>query len=124
MTQRIPYINILGVPVSAVDMQLAVEKIESWIQNQERQYICVSTVNNLTECQRDQAFRTIHNRAGMVVPDGMPLVWLSQWKGARHVRRVYGPDLMLAVAELSVEKPTAITFMVEQKVLLKPLLIN
>jgi N-acetylglucosaminyldiphosphoundecaprenol N-acetyl-beta-D-mannosaminyltransferase len=49
------------------------------------------------ESQRDASLRRIHNCAGLVTPDGMPLVWLSRAKGQRHVDRVYGPDLMLAV---------------------------
>lgn len=32
----------------------------------------------------------------------MPLVWLSRFKGFRHVERVYGPDLMLVLCERSV----------------------
>ena len=96
--------NILGVGVSAVNMDLAVAAIEGWIQRSEPHYVCVATVNNITECQRDPEFRRIHARSGMVTPDGMPLVWLSQLKGARHVKRVYGPDLMLEMSQVSVEK--------------------
>lgn len=43
------------------------------------------------------------NRAGLATPDGMPLVWLGRWWGHRDVTRVYGPDLMLAVCENSIE---------------------
>jgi N-acetylglucosaminyldiphosphoundecaprenol N-acetyl-beta-D-mannosaminyltransferase len=40
----------------------------------------------------------------MVTPDGMPLVWISRMMGFRRVERVYGPDLMLEVCALSVER--------------------
>ena len=33
----------------------------------------------------------------MVVPDGMPLVWLGRILGYRSIGRVYGPDLMQAM---------------------------
>jgi N-acetylglucosaminyldiphosphoundecaprenol N-acetyl-beta-D-mannosaminyltransferase len=33
----------------------------------------------------------------MVVPDGMPLVWLSRLAGHRETGRVCGPDLMVAL---------------------------
>jgi N-acetylglucosaminyldiphosphoundecaprenol N-acetyl-beta-D-mannosaminyltransferase len=56
------------------------------------------------ESQRDPALKMIHNRAGLVTPDGMPLVWISRWKGQSHVRRVYGPDLMLQLCERSVAR--------------------
>jgi N-acetylglucosaminyldiphosphoundecaprenol N-acetyl-beta-D-mannosaminyltransferase len=56
------------------------------------------------ESQRDEALQRIHNAAGLVTPDGMPLVWLSHLKGFPHVERVYGPDLMLSLCEHSIER--------------------
>jgi N-acetylglucosaminyldiphosphoundecaprenol N-acetyl-beta-D-mannosaminyltransferase len=53
------------------------------------------------ESQRDDALRHIHNAAGLVTPDGMPLVWLSRLHGWRATRRVYGPALMLEVCDRS-----------------------
>jgi N-acetylglucosaminyldiphosphoundecaprenol N-acetyl-beta-D-mannosaminyltransferase len=56
------------------------------------------------ESQRDERLRQIHNTAGMVTPDGMPLVWLSRMKGFPHAERVCGPDLMPACCERSVAR--------------------
>jgi N-acetylglucosaminyldiphosphoundecaprenol N-acetyl-beta-D-mannosaminyltransferase len=39
------------------------------------------------------------NNAGLVVPDGMPLVWIMRAKGKHGQSRVYGPTLMLHVLE-------------------------
>lgn len=96
--------NVLGVGVSPVDMEAALRRIEGWIAGREPNYVCVSGVHGVMESQRDPELRTIHNRAGMVTPDGMPLVWLSRLAGFREVERVYGPDLMLACCERSVER--------------------
>jgi len=100
----IPRANILGVGVSAVNLEMAVYAIDGWITKREPHYICVSGVHGLMESQRDRELRDIHNAAGLVTPDGMPLVWLSRLLGFRHVDRVYGPDLMLATCAHSVEQ--------------------
>jgi N-acetylglucosaminyldiphosphoundecaprenol N-acetyl-beta-D-mannosaminyltransferase len=63
--------------------------------------VCVTGVHGVMESQRDESLRRIHNAAGLVTPDGMPLVWISRWRGFRNTTRVYGPDLMLAVCERS-----------------------
>jgi len=97
-------VNILGVGVSTVDMAQTLETIQGWITQKEAHYVCVTGVHGVMESQRDPALRRIHNAAGLVTPDGMPLVWLSRLKGFPHVRRVYGPDLMLALCARSVEK--------------------
>jgi N-acetylglucosaminyldiphosphoundecaprenol N-acetyl-beta-D-mannosaminyltransferase len=55
------------------------------------------------ESQRNPELRRIHNRAGLVTPDGTPLVWLSWLAGQSHVARVYGPDLMLRLFGASIE---------------------
>jgi N-acetylglucosaminyldiphosphoundecaprenol N-acetyl-beta-D-mannosaminyltransferase len=89
-------VDVLGVRVSAVNMSQAITIITSWIVEGARDYVCVTGVHGVMESQRDESIRRIHNAAGLVVPDGMPLVWMAQRNGFRHVDRVYGPDLMLA----------------------------
>jgi len=102
--QKVHRANILGVGVSALNMTMALEVIEGWIERREPHYVCVTGVHGVMESQRDENLRRIHNRAGLVTPDGMPLVWLSRLQGFRHVERVYGPDLMLALCERSAAK--------------------
>lgn len=97
-------VNVLGVRVSAVDLDQALCVIESWIGRRERRYVCVTGVHGVMESQSDPEVRRIHNAAGLVTPDGMPLVWLARLGGFRHVSRVYGPDLMLALCGRSVAK--------------------
>jgi N-acetylglucosaminyldiphosphoundecaprenol N-acetyl-beta-D-mannosaminyltransferase len=91
--------DVLGVGISPVNMTLAVEQIDAWIRSGERNYVCITGVHGVMESQSNPELKTIHNRAGMVTPDGMPMVWMNKLKGNGHVSRVYGPDLMLAVCE-------------------------
>jgi N-acetylglucosaminyldiphosphoundecaprenol N-acetyl-beta-D-mannosaminyltransferase len=94
--------NILGVGVSAIDIPMAVDTFAQWIAARRQNYVCVTGVHGVMESHRDPELRAIHNRAGLVTPDGMPLVWIARAMGFRRVGRVYGPDLMLAVCERSV----------------------
>lgn len=94
---------VLGVDVSAVDIGAALEQVEGWIADGVSHYVCVTGVHGVMESQRDPELRRIHNSAGMVVPDGMPLVWIAKRRGLPQVDRVYGPDLMLALCGRSQE---------------------
>lgn len=96
--------DVLGVPVSALTMSLALDVIDAWVRERTPQYVCVTGVHGVMESQKDEELRRIHERAGMVTPDGMPLVWLARFGGRRWVERVYGPDLMLACCAAGVEK--------------------
>ena len=97
-------VNILGVGVSAINMPQALTAIEGWIAQRQSRYVCVTGVHGIVESQGNNSLRRVHNAAGLVTPDGMPLVWLARLHGLEHVRRVYGPDLMLALCHRSISK--------------------
>lgn len=97
-------IDVLGVHVSAINIPMAVAEIERWIEAREPRYVCVTGVHGVMECQRDPELRAIHNRSGLTTPDGMPMVWAGRRAGATWMRRVYGPDLVLAVLEVAVAR--------------------
>lgn len=101
MNAAIPSTDILGVNISALNMQSAVDVIEEWIDTKNPNYVCIFTVHGIMECQRDPKLKEIANAAGLRTPDGMPLVWLSRRAGHHNVSRVYGPDLMLELAARS-----------------------
>jgi N-acetylglucosaminyldiphosphoundecaprenol N-acetyl-beta-D-mannosaminyltransferase len=101
---RIPRVDVLGVGVSAIDMDQAVAEISGWVERRERHYVCVTGVHGVVESLRDDELRRIHNASGLTTPDGMPMVWAGHRCGAAHMRRVYGPDLMLALCERAAER--------------------
>jgi N-acetylglucosaminyldiphosphoundecaprenol N-acetyl-beta-D-mannosaminyltransferase len=87
-------VNVLGVGVSAVNAASATAEIRRWLDEKESHYICVSGVHGVMECQRDPSLKAIHNRAGLVLPDGMPLAWWVRGAGHREADRVCGPEFM------------------------------
>jgi N-acetylglucosaminyldiphosphoundecaprenol N-acetyl-beta-D-mannosaminyltransferase len=96
-----PRVDVLGIGVSATTIEETLGTIEGWIARREPHYVCVTGMHGVMESQQDHGLRQIHNDAGLVTPDGMPLVWLCWLKGYRSVERVYGPDLMLALCARS-----------------------
>jgi N-acetylglucosaminyldiphosphoundecaprenol N-acetyl-beta-D-mannosaminyltransferase len=101
---KLPNVNILGIRVNGLDMDETIRTIEGWIDRRERHYVCVTGVHGVMESWRDEKLRGIHNNAGLVTADGMPLVWLSRLLGFPGAQRVYGPDLMLAACATSVRR--------------------
>src|SRR5216683_4642737 len=87
--------KVLGVRVHAVQIPDAIIQMEHWIEGRSRcHYVAVTGMHGVTEAQQDSAFKQILNSADLVVPDGMPLVWLGRRFGFDLARRVYGPELM------------------------------
>lgn len=92
-------VNVLGVGVSAVNVSVTVAEVERWISEGRREYVCVTGMHGAVESLRAETLRRIHNRAGLVAPDGMPMVWLLWWHGHRRADRVCGIELMPAVLQ-------------------------
>lgn len=91
--------DVIGVPISAVNLQAAVSVVLRWIRDKERTYVAVADVHSVIKSQTDMSLMEVYHRAGMVVPDGVPLVWLLKLKGRHQVGRVAGTDFMNAVSE-------------------------
>lgn len=99
--KQTPRANVLGVGISAINLDLAVAAVAEALGRKAKGYICVTGVHGVTEAQIDPSFRAILNRSFLTTPDGMPMVWMGRWQGFREMARVYGPDLMLQVCKYS-----------------------
>jgi N-acetylglucosaminyldiphosphoundecaprenol N-acetyl-beta-D-mannosaminyltransferase len=98
------YANVLGVNVSAIDLGRAVEMTDRWIAAENRGYICVTGVHGVMEAQSDPELRHILNNAFINTPDGMPMSWVGRLQGFSKMDRVFGPDLMASLCQISVER--------------------
>lgn len=94
-------LNILGIPLAVVDMNSAIKVISRWVNGSRSRYICELDVHSIMRAQDDPVHNHALCRADMVLPDGMPLVWMSKLRGQTSIQRVCGPDLMLRVFEYS-----------------------
>ena len=97
--------HVLGVRVDAVQIPDTIAQMEEWIRERGcGHYIAVTGMHGITEARHDASFRRILNSADLVVPDGMPLVWLGRLRGLPVRRRVYGPELMMTFCQETASK--------------------
>lgn len=92
--QVAPIAEILGVPVSRITMTGAIAAIRRTIEAGQAQYVCVRDVHGIMRAVEDPAMMAIQRGAGLVTPDGMPLVWIAKARGFDDISRVSGADLM------------------------------
>ncbi len=80
---------------------------------QERRAHQVVTVNLqfLSLAERNPTFAAVVNRAHLVVPDGMPVVWISKALGRPLPGRITGHDLLSVAARLSAERGYSLFFL-------------
>jgi len=90
-------VKVVGIPVDPLDMERTIAYIAEQVEARRKGYICLIGVHGIMEAQRDPELAQIYARADLMVPDGMPTVWLGHAQGFSEMQRVAGPDLMLEV---------------------------
>jgi N-acetylglucosaminyldiphosphoundecaprenol N-acetyl-beta-D-mannosaminyltransferase len=103
-------VKILGMRVDATSYPAAQEQIMNWARAGESGYICVANVHMTMEAYDQPDFRVMVNAANLVVPDGVPLVWMMRRLGFPQQERVYGPDLTLRILEAAAQERIPVGF--------------
>ena len=94
----LPSFQVLGLRVDAVQMPEVVARLRAWIDHRGSvaRYVAVTAMHGVAEARQNKDFRQMVNAADLVVPDGMPLIWLARVKGHALERRVCGSEVMEA----------------------------
>jgi len=107
---RVERRQILGVRVDATNYPEATRRIVEWARNSRSCYVCCAAVNNIMEARRSPDYKIVMEQADLVTSDGMPLVWMLRWLGARSATRVYGPDLTPLVLKAAADAGVPVAF--------------
>jgi N-acetylglucosaminyldiphosphoundecaprenol N-acetyl-beta-D-mannosaminyltransferase len=87
-------IRVLGTPVSCTDYDSALDQLRTLAREQRATAVCPSNTHILGEARHNDDFARVLGRFDLVLPDGMPVVWALNFRGAGLKDRVYGPYLM------------------------------
>jgi GDP-L-fucose synthase len=102
--------RVLGVPVLASSYFAVVTKALEWARNGESRVLVFANVHLVMEAVENPSYLECLERADMVNPDGMPLVWALKFLGDREASRVYGPDCMLEMIEAAADNQIPVGF--------------
>lgn len=97
-------VNLLGVDIDNVTMAEALNHVEQMIRLEKFSYVVTPNVDHLMRLQNDATFRDIYEKADLVVPDGVPLLWASKVMGIPLKERVNGTDLFVEMCEMAASK--------------------
>jgi N-acetylglucosaminyldiphosphoundecaprenol N-acetyl-beta-D-mannosaminyltransferase len=102
--------SILDINVHETSYADATDQIRAWARAGESRAVYATSVHGTMEAHDVLEFRQILNRADLITPDGMPLVWMLRLKGVKNQQRVYGPTLMLHVLEMAERENISVGF--------------
>jgi N-acetylglucosaminyldiphosphoundecaprenol N-acetyl-beta-D-mannosaminyltransferase len=97
-------VAVLGLPLANVTADEAVEQIEELILSGGTHQVATANLDFWLNSLNDVHLHRIIAGCSLVLPDGMPLVWISRLLGNPLKERVSGVDLVPQLAELSSRK--------------------
>jgi exopolysaccharide biosynthesis WecB/TagA/CpsF family protein/anti-anti-sigma factor len=97
-------IAILGVSFDPMTLTTAVDRIEAMVKAQRPHYVVTPNVDFLVQARHDAELHQILVNADLVLCDGKPLVWASQWLGNALPGRVAGSDLVPVLLQRAAQR--------------------
>ena len=95
-------VAVMGIPISNVTMEEAIAFIDLSIQSGGFHQFATANVDFVKNAIDDPELQRILFRCDLVVPDGMPLLWISKMLNCPLRERVCGVDMVPRLAELAV----------------------
>jgi N-acetylglucosaminyldiphosphoundecaprenol N-acetyl-beta-D-mannosaminyltransferase len=99
-----PAIRIVGSPVSLVTMDRVLEIFDSWIGSGRDRIVLLRDVHGAMKARRERDVAIAQENADLVLPDGMPFVWMARLAGKSPISRVCGIDLLPAACRFGVDQ--------------------
>lgn len=95
---------LLNTYVNNVSMAETVHEIERMIREKKKSYIVAINVDVVLKIEHDQYLKKITDNADMVLVDGQPLVWISNWHKHPVKAKISGSDLVPKMCEVAAKK--------------------
>jgi len=94
-------VNLLGVSIDALSLEETVRRIEEYIRTGQPHRVMTVNPEFLYNAQINGELCDLANRADLVTPDGVGIVWACRVAGNPVPERVTGIDLMFRLVELA-----------------------
>lgn len=104
LDEPVPTYDVLGTPISAIDLEGIVHFVDGCIDLGHSEYVCVCSTNNVMSSRGEERLARIHEKAGLCVPDGYYLAKLGERVYPKRVSRTRGTDLTRRLAQHAAEQ--------------------
>lgn len=101
---NIKRIEVLGVPVDCLNMQMAVETVDRMIKGSSPHAIIAVNPEKIMRAKADRQLFSQIKAASLLIPDGIGIVFAAWLLGLGRMERVPGSELMPALCGLAARK--------------------
>lgn len=102
--------KIVDLNVDVCDHASVIRRIAELVKRGTGGYACFSTVHMVMESHDNPEYGAKVNAADIVIPDGMPLVWMQKMQIKKEATRVRANDLMIMLCRFAAENGMQVGF--------------
>jgi N-acetylglucosaminyldiphosphoundecaprenol N-acetyl-beta-D-mannosaminyltransferase len=97
-------VSVLGVPVDCVDMTRTLAAVDDMVAGGLPRTILAVNPEKVMKAQHDPVLRGALDDAGLLIPDGIGVVFAVRMLWGEHISRVPGSELMPAICALAAQR--------------------
>ncbi|MCL4779463.1 MAG: WecB/TagA/CpsF family glycosyltransferase [Gammaproteobacteria bacterium] len=97
-------VTVLGVPVDCVDMDRALSAVDDMVAGDQPRTILAVNPEKVMKAQNDPVLSRALNDAGLLIPDGIGVVYAVRTLWGERIARVPGSELMPAICARAAER--------------------
>ena len=96
----LPIKTLITSPVTALPFNAQISIMMDWASRRQSKFVCAANVHMLIEAYEHKELASVLEKADLVTPDGMPLVWMMRQMGVPNQDRIAGMDIFLTLCQL------------------------
>ncbi|MDQ3063266.1 MAG: WecB/TagA/CpsF family glycosyltransferase [Acidobacteriota bacterium] len=103
-------VNVVSLQVNVCNHASAIRRVAELVERGHGGYVCFSTVHMTMESLDNPEYASKVNAADLIIPDGMPIVWMQKLQGEGQAARVRANDLMIMLCEYAEKNDLTVGF--------------
>lgn len=97
-------IKFMNTEVDNLTMDETLNVIDSLIQQNKSAYVVTPNVDHIVQLERGGKLVEAYKNADLILTDGKPLIWISQWYKTPIKEKISGSDLFPLLCKMAAEK--------------------
>ena len=101
MMTRMKFMNT---EVDSLNMPEVLDRIDKLIQIKKNSYVVTPNVDHIVQLEKDSELQKVYKNADLILADGKPLIWISNYYKTPIKEKVSGSDLFPLLCEMAGKK--------------------
>lgn len=96
--------RLMNTEIDNLTMDATMDAIDSLIKEDNCSYVVTPNVDHIVQLEKDEELKRVYENASLILTDGKPLIWISNWYKTPIKEKISGSDLFPRICVLAAKK--------------------